>query len=162
MKPLKPSAQRVQAALTELELPLEVIELPKSTRSAAEAATAIDCTLGQIAKSLIFKTKISKRPILVIASGINRVDEELVRAIVGEEICQANAEFVRQHTGFAIGGVPPIGHLTPITTIIDADILIFDEIWAAAGTPNAVFRLTGSDLVRITGGQVAAIKRKAA
>ena len=155
---LSTSAQRVQDALMKLGLTLQVIELPDSTRSAAEAAEAIGCSVGQIAKSLIFKTRNSQEPILVIVSGPNRVDEKKIGALVGEMITKPDADFVRQHTGFSIGGVPPVGHNQPITTFIDQDLLAFDEIWAAAGTPNAVFCLTGDDLARATGGQVVGVK----
>ncbi|MFN2235134.1 MAG: YbaK/EbsC family protein [Anaerolineales bacterium] len=139
-------------------LTLQVVELPDSTRSAAEAAEAIGCSVGQIAKSLIFKTRNREEPILVIASGPNRVDEKKIGALVGERISKPDADFVRQHTGFSIGGVPPVGLKQPITTFIDEDLLAFDEIWAAAGTPNAVFCLTGDDMVRATGGQVVGVK----
>ena len=155
---LSTSAQSVQDALIELGLTLQVIELPDSTRSAAEAAETIGCSVGQIAKSLIFKTKLTEKPVLVIASGPNRVDEKKIGTLLGEEIGKADADFVRQHTGFTIGRVPPVGHTRPITTFIDQDLLAFDEIWAAAGTQNAVFRLTGDDLVRATGGQVVEVK----
>ena len=155
---LSTSAQRVQDALMKLGLTLQVVELPDSTRSAVEAAEAIGCSVGQIAKSLIFKTRNSQKPVLVIASGPNRVDEKKISTLVGEVITKPDADFVRQMNGFAIGGVPPVGHNQPITTFIDQDLLAFDEIWAAAGTPNAVFRLTGDDLVRATGGQVVGVK----
>ena len=158
MMSLSTSAQRVQDALTKLGLTLQVVELPGRTRSAAEAAEAIGCTVGQIAKSLIFKTKGSERPVLVIASGPNRVNEKKIAALLGEKITKADADFVRQHTGFAIGGVPPVGHPGSIDTFIDEDLLAYDEIWAAAGTPHAVFRLSGEDLVRATGGQVVGVK----
>ena len=155
---LSSSAQSVQDALTKLGLPRQVVELPNSTRSAAQAAEAIGCRVGQIAKSLIFKTRVSERPVLVIASGSNRVDEQKIAALVGEKIAKADAGFVRQHTGFAIGGVPPLGHREAILTFIDEDLLAYDQIWAAAGTPNAVFQLTGDDLVRTTGGEVVGVK----
>jgi prolyl-tRNA editing enzyme YbaK/EbsC (Cys-tRNA(Pro) deacylase) len=158
MMTLSASAQRVQDALMKLGLTLQVVELPDSTRSAAEAAKAIGCTVGQIAKSLIFKTKVSEQPVLVIASGSNRVVENKIAALVGEKITKADADFVRQHTGFAIGGVSPVGHTGPITTFIDEDLLTYDEIWAAAGTPHAVFRLSGDDLMRATGGRVIGVK----
>jgi Cys-tRNA(Pro) deacylase len=131
--------------------------LPSSTRSAQEAAQAIGCSLGQIAKSLIFQTSGNERAVLVIASGKNRVDENRMAAWVGETIQVADARFVRQVTGYAIGGVPPIGHKQEIETFIDQDLLSFDTIWAAAGTPHAVFRLTGKILVQITGGKVVQI-----
>lgn len=151
---LSKSAQRVQEALERLGLALQVVELPSSTRTAQEAAQAIGCDVAQIAKSLIFKTRISQRPILVIASGSNRVNEKKIAGLVGEKVAKADADFVRQFTGFAIGGVPPVGHLQPIETYIDEDLLVFDEIWAAAGTPHAVFCLTGDDLLALTEGKV--------
>ena len=154
MMSLSSSAQRVQEALANLGLVLQVVELPDSTRTAGEAAAAIGCTVEQIAKSLIFKTKVTERPVLVIASGSNRVDEKKIEAVLGEKITKADADFVRQHTGFAIGGVPPVGHVEELVTLIDEDLLVFDEIWAAAGTPHAVFRLTGNELVQATQGKV--------
>jgi prolyl-tRNA editing enzyme YbaK/EbsC (Cys-tRNA(Pro) deacylase) len=156
-KPLSASAQRVQEALKGLGFTLQVVELPDSTRTAVEAAQAVGCQLGQIVKSLVFKAKRSERPILVIASGANRVNERAIEAMIGEPLGKADADFVRQRTGFVIGGVPPVGHSEPLTTFVDLDLLAFDEVWAAAGTPNAVFRLTPHDLVRMTGGQVVKI-----
>ena len=157
--PLSPSARKVQLALQALGLDLQVVELPGSTRTALEAAQAVGCQVGQIVKSLIFKAKRSQRPILVIASGQNRVDERLVEALIGEPLGKADADFVRERTGFVIGGVPPVGHTERPETYIDEDLLQFDEIWAAAGTPHAVFRLTPTDLVQMTGGHVAVIKQ---
>ena len=155
---LSPSAQKVQQALNAFGLPLHVLELPASTRSAVEAAQAIGCRVEQIAKSLIFRSSLSGRPVLVIASGPNRVNEMKIGELLGEPIGKADADFVRQRTGFAIGGVPPVGHAEPLETFIDEDLLKLDEIWAAAGTPNAVFRLTPLDLVNITSGRVVAVK----
>jgi len=157
MSSLKPSAQRVQEALAAHGLGLEVREFPASTRTAEDAAAAIGCTVAQIAKSLIFRGKSSDRPVLVIASGANRVDEKKISALIGEKIGKADADFVRARTGFAIGGVPPVGHLETPITVIDRDLLALEEIWAAAGTPNAVFRLTPGDLVVLTAGQVAEV-----
>jgi prolyl-tRNA editing enzyme YbaK/EbsC (Cys-tRNA(Pro) deacylase) len=151
---LSASAQRVQQALQALGLSLEVVELPASTRTAAEAAQAIGCQVGQIIKSLVFKGKRSERPILVLASGQNRVNERIIEAFINEPLGKADADFVRAHTGFAIGGVPPIGHAQTLETFIDEDLLGFDALWAAAGTPHAVFRLTPDDLVWMTGGRV--------
>lgn len=151
---LSSSAQKVQDALTSLGLTLKVVELPGSTRTALEAAEAVGCQLGQIVKSLVFKAKRSQRPILVIASGMNRVDERKIEALIGEPLGKADADFVRQHTGFVIGGVPPVGHMEPLQTFIDADLLQFERVWAAAGTPHAVFELNPADLARMTGGQV--------
>ncbi len=151
---LSPSAQKVQDALDVLGIQLKVVELPDSTRSAAEAAQAIGCTVGQIAKSLIFRGAQTGRPVLVIASGANRVDEKKIGALAGEPIGKADADFVRQRTGFAIGGVPPVGHAEPLQTFIDQDLLQHGEIWAAAGTPHAVFRLAPQDLVKATQGEI--------
>ncbi len=132
----------------------EVLEFDVSTRSAAEAAAAIGCTVGQIAKSMVFRATISERPVIVITSGTDRVHESTVATHLGETIERANADFVRNSTGFAIGGVPPIGHSGPVVVIIDEDLRRFDEIWAAAGTPNSVFRLNFDELVQLTGGIV--------
>jgi prolyl-tRNA editing enzyme YbaK/EbsC (Cys-tRNA(Pro) deacylase) len=158
---LSPSAQKVQDTLIRLGFPYQVIELPQTTRSAAEAAQAVGCQVAQIAKSLVFKGKHSQRPILVITSGSNRVDEKKIAEFIAEPLGKADADFVRQHTGFAIGGVPPIGHLEPLAIFIDEDLLQYEAIWAAAGTPYAVFRLTAPDLISMTGGQVCCVKQMA-
>ncbi len=155
---LSSSAQKVQVALQALGLRLEVVELPQTTRSAAEAAAAIGCGVEQIAKSLVFKGRHSQKPILVIASGSNRVNEKMMAEVVAEPIERADPDFVRAHTGFVIGGVPPVGHLERLETFIDEDLLQHSVIWAAAGNPNAVFRLGPEDLKRMTGGRVIAIK----
>ncbi len=152
--PLSPQALKVQQALNALGLQLEVVELPGSTRTSQEAAQAVGCQVGQIAKSIIFRAIPSLRPILVIASGPNRVNEQVIARLVGEEIGKADADFVRLHTGFVIGGVPPLGHAEQLQTFIDRDLLRYPEIWAAAGTPHAVFRLVPEDLLRITHGEV--------
>jgi prolyl-tRNA editing enzyme YbaK/EbsC (Cys-tRNA(Pro) deacylase) len=151
---LSASAQRVQDALEAIGFTLQVVELPDSTRTAVEAAQAIGCQVGQIVKSLVFKAKRSQRPVLVIASGPNRVDEKIIEGFIGEPLGKADADFVRQHTGFVIGGVPPLGHIEPIETFIDQDLLGYGEVWAAAGTPHAVFRLDPADLEHMTGGRV--------
>lgn len=155
---LSDSAQRVQDALQALGLTLHVVELPASTRTAEQAAEAIGCTVGQIAKSLLFKTTDSEQPILVIASGTNRVNESVIGELVGEPIEMADPDFVRQTTGFAIGGVPPVGHDQPIRTFIDEDLLTYETIWAAAGTPHAVFRLTPDDLLQAADGEIVSVK----
>ena len=155
---LSNSAQKVQDALNELGLSLQVVELPASTRTAVEAALAVGCQVGQIVKSLVFKAKRCETPILLIASGANRVDEKKIEALIGEPLGKADADFVRQRTGFVIGGVPPLGHLEALLTYIDADLLQYDTVWAAAGTPNAVLQLDPRDLPRMTGGQVVEIK----
>lgn len=159
MTALSPSAARVQDLLDRIGLGHRVVEHAESTRTSEEAAAAIGCTVAQIAKSLIFRTKESGRPVLVVASGVNRVDEKAVAALLGEKIARADADFVREATGFAIGGVPPLGHAVPPLVLIDEDLMAFDTVWAAAGTPNAVFRLTAADLVTITGGRVAMVKK---
>jgi len=152
------SAQKVQQALQVLGLDLEVVELPGSTRTAVEAAQAVGCQVGQIVKSLVFKAKRSQRAILVVASGQNRVDERRIEALIGEPLGKADADFVRQQTGFAIGGVPPVGHQEKLETFVDKDLLQYAEIWAAAGTPHAVFHLSPAELVKITGGQIIQVK----
>jgi prolyl-tRNA editing enzyme YbaK/EbsC (Cys-tRNA(Pro) deacylase) len=151
---LSRSASRVQEALVAAGLPARVVELPQSTRTAADAAKAIGCEVGQIAKSLVFRARESGSAILVIASGTNRVNESTIASAIGEPIGKADAEFVRTRTGYAIGGVPPVGHLDAIRTFIDEDLLRFDRIWAAAGTPNAVFELSPAELPRLTRGAV--------
>ncbi|MCX6041964.1 MAG: YbaK/EbsC family protein [Caldilinea sp.] len=158
MADLKPSAQRVQDALQAAGFGCQVVELPDSTRTAAEAAAAVGCAVEQIAKSLIFAGSSSGQAFLVIAGGGNRVDEKKVSALSGEKIVRAGAEFVRAQTGYVIGGVPPIGHPSPLRTWIDADLLSYTAIWAAAGHPHAVFCLTPADLVAMTGGVVAEVK----
>jgi prolyl-tRNA editing enzyme YbaK/EbsC (Cys-tRNA(Pro) deacylase) len=154
---LSPSAEKVQAALQTKGFSMQVVELPHSTRTAVEAAEAVGCDVAQIVKSLIFKAKRSEKPVLVIASGANRVNEKALEALIGEPLGKADADFVRQQTGFVIGGVPPVGHIQPLPTYIDEDLLALEEIWAAAGTPNAVFKLTPQALVEMTGGKVVKI-----
>jgi len=156
---VKSSVRRVQEALAARGFSFQVREFPESTRTAAEAAVAVGCALGQIAKSLVFRARRADRAVLAIASGANRVDEAALSALVGEPVSRADATFVRAKTGFAIGGVAPIGHLEPPIVAIDRDLMQYDEIWAAAGTPRAVFCLAPTDLVNLTGGQVAHIKQ---
>lgn len=157
--PLKQKAQKVQTVLDSYGLELKVVEFSESTRTSQEAAEAIGCEVGQIAKSLIFKGKETGQPILVIASGINRVDEKKVKEYMGEKLEKANADFVLEHTGYAIGGIPPVGHNNYIKPLIDEDLMQYQEIWAAAGTPNSVFRLQPDDLLKITQGQLAKVKK---
>ncbi|MBI1777149.1 MAG: YbaK/EbsC family protein [Proteobacteria bacterium] len=155
---LKPAAQRVQDLLAGRGFSNTVVELPDSTRSAAEAAAAMGCRVEEIVKSLIFRAKPSNRAVLVIASGGNRVDEAKVASVIGQAIGKADAAFVRERTGFAIGGVAPIGHSEPPITVIDRDLLALTRLYAAAGTPNAVFPLTPDELVRMTDGRVADVR----
>lgn len=151
---LRASAQKVQDHLDALGFGCRVVELPASTRTAEEAAHAIGTTVAQIAKSLVFRGRESDAALLVIASGAHRVDERKLAAAAGEPIGRANADFVRERTGYAIGGVPPVGHPEPLRTFVDASLRRFDTIWAAAGTPFAVFRLTPAQLEAMTGGEV--------
>jgi prolyl-tRNA editing enzyme YbaK/EbsC (Cys-tRNA(Pro) deacylase) len=158
MKPAESaSARKVQAVLGDQ---FQVLEFDASTRTAADAAAAIGCEVAQIAKSLIFRGERSGRAVLIIASGVDRVDEKKAAAAVGEPIGRADADFVREATGFAIGGVPPVGHKTKPIVLIEESLMQLDEIWAAAGTPNAVFRLTPIDLVQLTDGRRVAVVRK--
>ena len=152
------TAQKIQDALRALGYDYTVIEHAESTRTAQEAADRAGCELGQIVKSLIFRGKTSGKPILVLTSGANRVDEKRIAAYAGEPIGRADADFVRAATGFAIGGVPPIGHAQKMETYLDEDFLQYPTIWAAAGTPNAIFELRTEDLQRMTGGKVARVK----
>jgi prolyl-tRNA editing enzyme YbaK/EbsC (Cys-tRNA(Pro) deacylase) len=158
---LPPSAQRFQAALQSVGFNGEIVEVPQSTRTAAEAAQVVGCDVAQIVKSLIFRAAHSNRPILIIASGANRVDEQAVADLIGEPLAKADAAFVRERTGYAIGGVPPLGHAEPIQALVDEDLLAHAEIWAAAGTPNTLFRLTPAELLRLTDGRVVRIKNVA-
>ncbi len=140
----------------------QVVELPDSTRTAKEAAAAVECRIEQIVKSLVFRGVQSQTPFLVLASGPNRVSERRLSELVGEPVEKADADFVRQRTGFVVGGVPPLGHREPVTTFIDETLLRYEALWAAAGTPHAVFQLTPADLQAMTGGRVAAIIETAA
>lgn len=157
MKPAtQPSALKIQDVLGPR---FQVVEFEASTKTSTDAAAAIGCTVAQIAKSVIFRATQSGRAVLVVASGTNRVDEKKVAALLGEKVKSADADFVREATGFVIGGVPPVGHATPPVTLLDQELRQYDEIWAAGGTPNAVFRLTWDDLVSLTGGTVADVAK---
>lgn len=157
MKPASAtSALKVQAVLGPR---FAVLEFDAGTRTGDEAAAAIGCTVAEIAKSLVFRSA-SGRSVLVIASGANRVDEKKVAALIGEPIGRADADFVRKATGFAIGGVPPVAHAEPPIALIDKALMGYAEIWAAAGTPNAVFRLTPADLVELTRATIAPIAHR--
>ena len=158
MPTLSTSAQKIQDQLKSLGYDYTVIEHAESTRTAQEAAERAGCELGQIVKSLIFRGKDSGKPILVLTSGANRVDEKRISEYAGEAIGRADADFVRTVTGFAIGGVPPIGHAQRMETYLDEDFLEYKTIWAAAGTPNAIFELKTSDLQAMTGGNVVRVK----
>ncbi|HJR82169.1 MAG TPA: YbaK/EbsC family protein [Anaerolineales bacterium] len=157
-KLLSPTAQKIQDQLKSLGYDYRVIEHAESTRTAQEAAERAGCELGQIVKSLIFKGKDSGKPILVLTSGANRVDEKRISEYAGEPIGRADADFVRVATGFAIGGVPPFGHTQKMETYLDEDFLQYETIWAAAGTPNAIFEVKTSDLQKMTDGKVVRVK----
>jgi prolyl-tRNA editing enzyme YbaK/EbsC (Cys-tRNA(Pro) deacylase) len=159
IKALSKSAQSVQQALAEKGLFFEVIELSASTRTASDAANTIGCDVAQIIKSLLFCTAKTNQPVLVLASGINRVNEKIIEQWVGEKIVKADAYFTRDITGFAIGGIPPVGHKQTISHIfIDEDLLQHSVLWAAAGTPNAVFSLNSGEIASLTHGKIMAIK----
>ena len=157
MAEISPSIKRVQEALDRSGLSLEAVELPQSTRTAQETADAVGCQLGQIVKSLVFRGTDTKTAYLVLVSGSNRADLELVGELVGEPVRMAEADYVRERTGFSIGGVAPVGLQAQIRTIIDQDLLQYEGIWAAAGTPRSVFRLSPDDLLQLTASQVANI-----
>jgi len=156
--PLSDSAQRVENWLADRGLPGRVREMTESTRTSAEAAAAIGCAVAQIAKSLVFRGRDSGGPLMVVASGVNRVDEKKLAALVGERIARPDADYVRGVTGFVISGVPPVAHEQAIRILIDRDLLALDPIWAAAGTPVAVFRLSAAELIALTSGEVADLK----
>jgi len=156
--PLSPSAQKVQDALRALGFEHQVQESAQATRTAAEAARAMKCDVGQIAKSLVFRTDTTGRAILVVTSGANTVNEWRIGVLLKETLEKAPPTFVREHAGYAVGGIPPLGHAKPMETFIDEDLLRHETIWAAAGTPNALFRMPPADLVTMTGGRVIRVK----
>lgn len=149
---LPASAQRVQDALDRLRIASRVVELPVAARTAQQAADALGVEVGRIAKSLVFRGRRSGRAVLVIAAGDRRVDEPRLVAALGEPIERASPDFVREHTGFAIGGVAPLGHPAPLATFIDASLQRFTGVWAAGGTPHCVFEITAAALVAASGG----------
>ena len=149
--------QRVKETLEKLGIPVTVQELPDSTRTAKEAASAAKCQVGQIVKSLVFQTVSNQKPILILTSGANKVDEKLVSAQLGEDIQFAPPGFVREETGFAIGGVSPYGLIKEIPIYIDRDLLDYSIIWAAAGSHYAIFSIQPQILVSSTGCQVISV-----
>ncbi|WP_088014181.1 YbaK/EbsC family protein [Gottfriedia acidiceleris] len=158
MEALKESAKIVQDLIFELGYTNKVIELPNSARTAKEAADALNCEVAQIAKSIIFKLESSNSPVLIVASGINRVNEKQIEKILNDKLGKADADFVREQTGFVIGGVAPIGHKNQVMTFIDEDLLQYKAVWAAAGHPKAIFQLTPNELIEMTKGKVVNIK----
>lgn len=157
-RPLSDSAQRVQRAIADGGFPFRVIELPVAMRTAADAAAQAGCEVGQIVKSLVFRGARTERPVLVLTSGMNRVNEDRIAEYLGEPLARAGPDFVRRVTGFAIGGVPPLGHAERMETYIDEDLLTFDTLWAAAGHPNSLFPLPARDLPRLAPGRVVRVK----
>ena len=155
---LSPSAQKIQDQIKSLGYDYIVIEHAEYTRTAQEAADRAGCDLGQIVKSLIFKRQESGKPILILTSGANRVDEKRIASYAGEMITRADPDYVREVTGFAIGGIPPFGHSQKIETYLDEDFFQYNKVWAAAGTPNAIFELDSNILQKITNGQVVKVK----
>jgi prolyl-tRNA editing enzyme YbaK/EbsC (Cys-tRNA(Pro) deacylase)/mannose-6-phosphate isomerase-like protein (cupin superfamily) len=153
------SSSRVAEELRRLGATAEVREMPESTRTATDAAAAVGCAVAQIVKSLVFRSVVSDEPVLVLVSGADRVDEGLLAQVVGEAVEQATGKFVRERTGYAIGGVPPVGHAQPVVTYLDGHLLDHALVWAAAGTPRAVFSIAPADLVRITSARVVAVAR---
>jgi prolyl-tRNA editing enzyme YbaK/EbsC (Cys-tRNA(Pro) deacylase) len=152
-KELSSSAKRIQNYLIDNGFSCEVKELPDSTRTAEEAARAIGCDVAQIAKSLIFIDKASGNPILVIASGINQVDIKKIEHSKGFHLVKADGKFIKEKVGFAIGGVPPVGHNEKMVTFLDPTLKNYEWIWAAAGTPFAVFRLSSDEIQKMTDGE---------
>ena len=157
LRPLSASAQKVQDAIAALGLVNRVFELPHPVRTAADAAAAVGCDVSQIAKSIIFMTRRTKRPILVVTSGANRVNEETLATLVGEPLARASADFVREHTGYAIGGVPPLAHRLRVETFLDLDLMSLTDVWAAAGHPNALFRVTPEELLQMSSARVVSV-----
>lgn len=151
---LSATARRVQDALTAAGIVTRVVEYDAPARTSAEAAAVLGCAVGQIAKSLVFRTA-SGKPILVVASGAHRVDEDKIAALAGERIGKADAAFVREVTGYAIGGIPPLAHARRSQTFVDRNLLQYECVYAAGGTPHAMFPISPADLVRVAGGLVA-------
>ena len=157
---MHPTARKVAEAATALDLSITIKEFDAGTRTAEDAAKAIGCTVAQIVKSLLFV--VDGRPTMALVSGANRLDEKKLAGaceVSRKKVKRSDAETAREATGFAIGGVPPFGHTRQLSTYIDQDLMQFDLIWAAAGTPNAVFSIRPQDLVRVTAGTVVHLKK---
>lgn len=157
---MHPSAQKVADAAQELGLTIEIVEFAQTTRTAQEAADAIGCQVAQIVKSLCFE--VDGTAVMCLVSGANQLDEKKLAAVYGvsrKQVNRASAEFVKEQTGFSIGGVPPFGHERPLPIYIDEDLMLFEVIWAAAGTPFAVFAITPTTLQTASNGTVADLKK---
>jgi Cys-tRNA(Pro) deacylase len=154
---LSDAAQRVQDTLRRAGFDNTVLELEVPVKTAAAAAEAVGCTPAQIVKSLVFQGAASGVPVLVVASGANRVSEAKLEALLGEAVKMGPPKFVREVTGYAIGGIPPVSHAQKLDTIVDAHLMTLDTLWAAAGHPNSLFELTPDQLIRMTGGRVAEV-----
>jgi prolyl-tRNA editing enzyme YbaK/EbsC (Cys-tRNA(Pro) deacylase) len=150
---LPASAERVQRALAAAGLDTRIVQLAEAARTARQAADALGLDVGQIAKSLVFRGAATGRAVLVIAAGDRRVNEARIAQLIGEPIERASPEFVREHAGFAIGGVAPVAHAQPMTTFVDASLRRFDTVWAAGGTPHCVFPIRPDDLLQLSGGK---------
>ena len=156
---MHPTAKKVADAAQTQGLKITIKEFESSTRTAQDAANSVGCTVGQIVKSLLFV--VNGQPTMALVSGDNQLDEKKLAVLCGvgrKKVKRGNADIAREATGFAIGGIPPFGHASQLPTYIDEDLFQFDVIWAAAGTPNAVFAITPDELVQITGGQKANLK----
>lgn len=158
MAELKEAARRVQQCAHDLGLDIAVRQMPGSTRTAEGAAAACGCGVGQIVKSLVFKGRVTGKPYLLLVSGSNRVDEKGVAAVIGEALTRPDAQFVRDITGYAIGGIPPLGHASPLATYFDRDLLQYDVVWAAAGTPEAVFCVAPAALADKTAATIISVR----
>jgi prolyl-tRNA editing enzyme YbaK/EbsC (Cys-tRNA(Pro) deacylase) len=152
---LSKNSQKIQDHLVSFGLKIEVLELTASTRTAQEAAVAAGCELGQIVKSLVFRS--GEEPLLFLVSGKNQLNTQKVSQSIRKPISKADADFVKEKTGYAIGGVPPMAHTAPIDTYIDTALMDFEDVWAAAGSPHAIFKLKSNDLPRLTGGRIIAL-----
>jgi prolyl-tRNA editing enzyme YbaK/EbsC (Cys-tRNA(Pro) deacylase) len=160
MKPAQhPTALRTQGLLADAGLPVRVVEFEQPTRTSAEAAEAIGCSVAEIAKSVVFRNKTAGGAVVVVASGANRVSETKVAAKLGVKLGRADADFVRESTGYVIGGVAPLGHAGPVRLLLDRDLLQYETVWAAAGTPFSVFPLTPAALQALTGADWADIRQ---
>ncbi|MEM7563696.1 MAG: YbaK/EbsC family protein [Pseudomonadota bacterium] len=150
---MKSSNQKVLDKLESLGIPVEIKFLDDDVRTAALAATALGCEISQIANSLIFRDLENDQAVLIMGAGGHRIDLERVTRLTGLNLGKANADFVREHTGFAIGGVPPVGHHQTLRTLLDSRLKNHDRLWAAAGTPESIFSMSADDLQRMTSGE---------